>query len=78
VTKQLGLDEVVGQGSAIDGDTSATTAAVGVDFLSEEFFSDAGLSEDEHGEVVRRDPLDERDGATQCRAAAYQTRVGNA
>ena len=49
VTEQLGLDEIRGDGAAVDGDEgAAAAAAVVMDGARDEFLAGARLAEDEH------------------------------
>ena len=59
IAKELGLDEVFGDGGAVEFDKDAIAAErFGMDGAGDEFFAGAGLAEDEYAAVGRRHEFD--------------------
>ena len=60
MAEQLALDQVFGEGAAVDGDERAIGAfALEEDVAGGEFLAGAGLAEDQGGRIGRGDGLDE-------------------
>ena len=58
VSEQLGLEQVLGDRRAVDGDEAALAAALLVDGAREQFLAGAACAEQHHGHVGASHPLD--------------------
>ena len=73
VPEQLGLDQLVGDGAAVEHDERAVAArAVAVDRLGEQLLAGAGLAFDQHGGVGGGDVVEHAEQAAQLGIAADQ------